>query len=88
MAQLLVRGLDQDVKARLQDRAARHGQSMEAEARDILRDALKDERRATAGLGTRIAARFEGIGLKPGELERIDWGEPRDPFAARDPSEE
>jgi plasmid stability protein len=81
MAQLLVRGLEQETKTRLQARAARHGQSMEAEARDILRDAVKDEGRpAEVGLGTRIAARFAGIGLEPGELKRIEWSEPRNPF--------
>ena len=81
MPQLLVRGLDQDVKSRLQARAARHGQSMEAEARDILRDALKDEGREIQKLGTWIAARFAEIGLKPGEeLERPQWREPRNPF--------
>ena len=81
MAQLLVRGLEHDVKARLQARAAKHGQSMEAEARDILRNALKEEQRPARGLGTRIAAHFVDIGLEPGEtLERPEWGEPRNPF--------
>lgn len=81
MPQLLVRGLEQDLMSRLQARAARHGQSMEAEARDILRDALKDEGREIQKLGTAISARFAGIGLKPGEeLERPKWTEPRNPF--------
>lgn len=39
-AQLLVRNLDVDVVSRLRQRAAAHGQSMEAEHREILRDAL------------------------------------------------
>ena len=81
MAQLLVRGLEEDVKTRLRVRASRHGQSMEAEARDILRDALKDDGLATEGLGTRIARRFADIGLEPGEeLERPPWGEMKSPF--------
>lgn len=81
MAQLLVRGLEEDVKTRLRVRASRHGQSMEAEARDILRDALKGDGPVTEGLGTRIAALFKDIGLKPGEtLERPPWEEPRSPF--------
>lgn len=67
MAQLLVRGLDDDVKMRLQQRAARHGQSMEAEARAILREALKQDDAPRGGLGSRIAARFRGIGLEPHE---------------------
>jgi antitoxin FitA len=63
MAQLLVRNLDDEVKARLRRRAARRGHSMEQEARDILRDALRDDRDSTTGLGSRIAARFARLGL-------------------------
>ena len=65
MAQLLVRNLDDDIKARLQRRAAAHGRSMEEEARAILR-AAADQDDATvgvAGLGTRIATRFRNLGL-------------------------
>lgn len=65
MAQLLVRNLDDDVKAKLQRRAASHGHSMEEEARAILR-AAADEDETThpaAGFGTRVAARFAGLGL-------------------------
>jgi plasmid stability protein len=40
---LSVRNLDDDVIARLKRRAARHGRSAEAEARDILRQALQGE---------------------------------------------
>ena len=36
MAQLLVRGLDENVRQWLKERAARHSRSMEAEVRDIL----------------------------------------------------
>jgi plasmid stability protein len=64
MAQLIVRNLDVEVKLRLKRRAERHGTSMEEEAREILRDALKDEVSASGGLGTEIAALFEGIGLE------------------------
>lgn len=63
MAQLLVRHLDDDVKTKLQVRARRHGRSTEEEVREILRNAVKDEGVAQAPLGTRIAARFAGIGL-------------------------
>jgi plasmid stability protein len=63
VAQLLVRQLDDDLKARLKRRAARHGLSMEEEARRILRQALEDEGAPRAGLGSRIAARFAKIGL-------------------------
>jgi plasmid stability protein len=63
MAQLLVRHLDDDVKAKLQRRARRHGHSTEEEVREILRNAVNDEGGASTPLGSRIAARFAGIGL-------------------------
>jgi len=72
LAQLVVRNLEQDVKARLQKRAKRHGRSMEEEVRDILRDAVKKEDQPAEGLGTRIANRFKGIGLREGE-EIQEW---------------
>ena len=40
MASMTIRDLDEHLKARLRLRAARHGRSMEEEARDILRTAL------------------------------------------------
>jgi plasmid stability protein len=63
MAQFVVRQLEDDVKRRLQRRAKRHGRSMEEEVRHILRNAAKEEGRAVHKLGSRIAARFETIGL-------------------------
>lgn len=63
MAQLLVRNLDDVVKAKLQHRARAHGVSMEEEVRDILRNAVRDEGAARGPLGSRLAARFAGIGL-------------------------
>jgi antitoxin FitA len=64
MAQIIVRNLDEAVKDKLQQRAARAGHSMEAEVRDILRNAVKDEGKPQKGLGTRIAERFKGIELE------------------------
>jgi plasmid stability protein len=63
MAQLIVRNLEMEVKVRLQRRAELHGRSMEEEARDILRDALKEEAPLAGGLGTEIAALFQTIGF-------------------------
>jgi plasmid stability protein len=63
MAQLLVRQLDEDVKAALQRRARAHGHSMEEEVREILREALRTEPGAPMKLGSAIAARFRGVGL-------------------------
>lgn len=70
MAQLLIRQLDEDVKARLQARARRHGCSTEEEVREILRNAVRDEDRAPVRLGTRISARFSKIGLDK-QIEEI-----------------
>ncbi|MCU0837009.1 MAG: Arc family DNA-binding protein [Chromatiaceae bacterium] len=63
MAQVLVRNLEDDVKDRLQQRARRHGHSMEEEVRDILRQALADDGAPAPRLGSRIASRFAGQGL-------------------------
>ena len=62
MAQLLVRNLDDSLKTRLQRRAKRHGQSMEAEARDILRNALREQEKPRWFLG-RLVALFSGSGV-------------------------
>ncbi len=62
MAQVVVRNLEADVKARPQERAARHGRSMEEEIRDILRDAVKGDGAEPPPLGTEIARLFRGIG--------------------------
>lgn len=67
MAQLVVRNIENAVKAKLQRRAKRNGRSMEEEVREILRDAAKDEGKRSKGLGTEIAELFRGIGLQPGE---------------------
>jgi len=63
MAQILVRNLDDRLKGRLQRRAKSHRQSMEAEARDILRDALREEKAQTVGFGTASVALFSGSGI-------------------------
>lgn len=63
MAQILIRRLDDDLKAALQRRARRHGHSTEQEAREILRNAVQGGDDPDARLGSRIAARFTGVGL-------------------------
>lgn len=63
MAQLIVRDLENDVKARLKRRAQQHGRSMEAEVRAILRSAAAAEDRSVRKLGSRIAERFRSVGL-------------------------
>lgn len=81
MSTLTVRNLDEDLKARLRVRAARHGRSMEAEVRVILSESLAGEGRQR-GLGTWIHERFAGLELDeldlPHRSERprvVDFGE-------------
>jgi len=64
MAQLVVRNIEDGVKARLQRRARHNGRSMEEEVRDILRNAVNEPRSSSVGLGTEIAALTRGKRLK------------------------
>ncbi|WP_216699812.1 toxin-antitoxin system [Arthrobacter sp. H5] len=61
VATLMIRDLDDDVKARLRVQAAEHGRSMEAEARLLLAAALSG-RRPPRGLGSYIREQFAEIG--------------------------
>jgi antitoxin FitA len=70
MSTLTVRNLDDDLKTRLRVRAAEHGRSMEAEAREILRESLTE--RQGRDLGTWIHERFAGLGLDELELPPRD----------------
>lgn len=63
MAQVIVRNIEDDIKASLKARASEHGWSMEEEVRQILRRAVSVEGRARPKLGSRIAARFADAGL-------------------------
>ena len=63
MAQFVVRNIEGNVKARLKRRADIHGRSMEAEIREILRNATREENQPPPRLGSRIAARFAKTGL-------------------------
>jgi len=77
MAQFVVRQLEEDVKSRLQQRAKRHGRSMEEEIRQILRSAAREDHRPVRKIGTQIAARFKKAGLTA-ELRELR-GEPARP---------
>ena len=81
MAQLLVRNIDGEVKARLQQRAKRNGRSTEAEVREILISAVEDDH-PPLGLGSRIAARFAGIRLTE-DIEELR-GQPARPAEFED----
>ena len=76
MAQIVVRNLDEDVKARLKKRAVLHGCSMEEEVRQILLNAAKEPDRQAIKLGSRIAELFAGIGLEE-DIPKVRGGRPR-----------
>ena len=62
VAQLVVRDLEDSVKEKLRRRAASRRRSLEAEVRDILRDAVARSESGERHLGSRIASRFAGLG--------------------------
>jgi plasmid stability protein len=78
MAALSIRNIDEQVQRRLKVRAAQHGRSMEAEARAILTDAVREPADA-AGLFTEILERFGALGGV--DLPMLDR---RDPARAAD----
>ena len=77
MASMMIRNLDDELKAKLRVEAALHGNSMEEEVRCILRKTLKHSP-APKGLGSRIAQRFGAIGGVELELPARDE-QPRAP---------
>jgi antitoxin FitA len=82
MASITIRNLEETTKRKLKVRAAMHGHSMEQEAREILKDALKQkaqEPKSGADLVAAIRRRFAplgGVELEPMPREPIrdpDW---------------
>jgi plasmid stability protein len=73
MAQIIVRNLEDEVKERLAQRARRHGRSMEAEVRDILRNAVREALapEPETDFGTRLRAFFEKHGFHEEEIEEF-----------------
>jgi antitoxin FitA len=61
VASMTIRNLDEKLKARLRVQAAKHGRSMEDEARDILRAALSTAA-SRASLVKSIRRRIEPLG--------------------------
>ena len=82
MAQFVVRNIENEVKARLQRRAKRHGRNMEEEVREILRDAVKEEDSPAGGLGTEIARLFAKVGLEA-DIPELRGHELKPPSFAR-----
>ena len=62
MASIVIRNLDEPIKARLRVRAAHNGRSMEEEVRSILRQELAVESKAPAHLLNAIRERFAPLG--------------------------
>ena len=62
MASVTIRNLDERTMARMRVRAARHGRSMEEEARTLLRTALLEDSVAGGKLADAIRARFRRLG--------------------------
>jgi len=77
MASLTIRGLDDETKARLRLRAARHQRSMEEEARTVLRQALATDDGPSQSLAALIGRRFRA--LRGVELELPARGPMRSP---------
>jgi antitoxin FitA len=82
VAQFVVRNIENEVKARLQRRAKRHGRNMEEEVREILRDAVKEEDSPAGGLGTEIARLFAKAGLEA-DIPELRGHEIKPPSFAR-----
>ena len=62
MKSIIIRRLDDSTKTRLQHRAARHGRSMEEEAREILTSALARQPSGSKNFAEKIHARFAALG--------------------------
>jgi plasmid stability protein len=62
MASITIRQLDEATKTRLRVRAAKHGRSMEEEAREILKVVLTAERSGPSSLVESIRRRFQSVG--------------------------
>lgn len=77
MAMLTVRNLPDEVHRALRVRAAQHGQSTEAEVREILASAVKPETRIR--VGDALVALGRKIGLTGEDLEVLDQARDKTP---------
>lgn len=77
MTSIIIRQLDATTKARLRHRAAQHGRSMEAEAREILKATVARPSRPQTSLADRIHSRFAALGgVKLPKIPREPMREP------------
>jgi len=77
MASITIRRLEETTKRKLRVRAARHGRSMEQEAREILKSALSQPEEQSKDLGKAIRDIFAPLGGV--ELQIPPRGPIRDP---------
>ena len=75
MAQILIRKIDERVKARLQRRAKRNGRSMEAEAREILKSGSLERDVPEGGLGSEMVINSCEIGNTTAEMNFRTWSD-------------
>jgi plasmid stability protein len=79
MATILIRKIDEQTKKRLRVRAAHRGVSMEEEARDILKSALRGASKAQGNLAEAIHRRFAALGgVELPQIAREPMPEPPD----------
>ena len=81
MAVITIRQLDEKTKSRLRIRAARHGRSMEEEAREILRRAVGAPTMETGNLAELIRRRFAPLGGAKLKVPRRDPIRPAPDFS-------
>lgn len=74
MSQIVVRNLDSRVHQRLRTRAEQNGRSMEEEVRQILRAAVREEKKPRRKLGSEAAALFGPLKLREAFPEVRGWG--------------
>lgn len=82
MANLTIHNLDESIANNLSMQAQQHGQSVEDEARQILRRAFSDTAHKANGLGSKISKRFMEVGgvelpqpLRSQPRQSADFGE-------------
>lgn len=61
MASITIQNIDSSLEQSLSQSAARHGRSIEEEARLLLQQSLMQEK-SPSGLGSRISQRFNAVG--------------------------
>ena len=77
MASLHVRNVDDEIVARLKERAAKHGRSAEAEHRALLRDALEVDGMGFDELAAMLRAHTAGRKHTPAEILQRESREER-----------